>query len=45
MKYVLTEKEIAAIEKALNKGGATEVMVKIEHCKVAVLTVEKKKIM
>ena len=44
MKYVLTEKEIAAIEKALNKGGATEVTVKIEHCKVAILAVEKKKI-
>lgn len=45
MKYSLTEKEIAAIEKALNKGGAAEVTVKIEHCKIAVLAVEKKKIM
>ena len=45
MKYTLTEKEIAAIEQALNKGGAHEVTVKIEHSKVAVIEVAKKKIM
>ena len=45
MKYCLTEKEIAAIEKALNKGGAAEVMIRVEHSKVAVIEVSKKKIM
>lgn len=45
LKYTLTEKEIAAIEQALNKGGANEVTVKIEHSKVAVIEVAKKKIM
>lgn len=45
MKYALTEKEIAAIEKALNKGGATEVILKVEDKKVTLMSVEKKKIM
>ena len=45
MKYSLTEKEIAAIEQALNKSGAHEVTVKIEHSKVTVIEVAKKKIM
>ena len=44
MKYCLTEKELAAIEKALNRGGAAEVTVRIENSKVIVLAVEKKKL-
>lgn len=44
MKHKLTEKEITAIERALNKPGATETAVKIENGKIVVLQVEKKKI-
>lgn len=45
MKHLLTSKEIAAIEKALNRPGATEVAVKIEQGRIIVLSVERKKIM
>ena len=41
----LTTKDIAAIEKALNVPGATEVTVKVEQGRVVVLAVQKKKIM
>lgn len=44
MQYRLSEKEIAAIEKIINKSGAAEAVVKIEQKQVAVLLVEKKKI-
>lgn len=44
MKYVLSEREIAAIEKAINKAGATEAVVKVEKGQVVVLQTEKRKI-
>lgn len=40
----LTAKDVAAIEKALSRGGASEATVKIEQGRVVVLAVEKKKI-
>lgn len=44
MKYQISEKDKAAIEKAINHSGATEATVKIEKGEVVVLMVEKKKI-
>ena len=43
-KYSLTEKEVVAIEKVLNKSGPTEAIVKIENGAVVVLQTEKKRI-
>ncbi|WP_298069879.1 hypothetical protein [uncultured Mailhella sp.] len=44
MKYQISEKDKAAIEKAINRAGATEAVVKVEKGDVVVLMVEKKKI-
>ena len=44
MARTLTAKEIVAIEKALSKPGATEVIVKVEQGRIVVLAVEKKRI-
>lgn len=44
MRYTLSEKEIAAIEKVLNKAGATEAVVKVERGQIVVLLAEKKKV-
>lgn len=44
MSYKLSEKEIAAIEKALNKSGRTEALVKAENGNITVILLEKKKI-
>lgn len=44
LKHQLTDKDVAAIEKAINHAGATEATVKIEQGKVVVLMVEKKRI-
>lgn len=45
MKYELSGKDISAIERALNKGGRTEALVKAENGKIVVLLLEKKRIM
>lgn len=42
--YCLTEKDIRAIEKAVNHPGKTEATVKVENNRLTVLLVEKKKI-
>lgn len=42
MKYTLSKKDVTAIERAINKPGATEAAVKIESGKIVVLQVEKK---
>lgn len=44
MRYHLTEKEIAAIEKVLNMAGKKEVILRIEGGKVAVIQAERKKV-
>lgn len=44
MRRKLSEKEIEAIEKALNKNGSPRVEVKVENGKVVVLQVEAKKV-
>lgn len=44
MKYVLTEKEIAAIEKAINKSGSPTVEVCIKSGKIAVYQVNSTKV-
>lgn len=44
MPYSLTEKDIKAIEKAVNHPGRTEATVKVENNRLTVLMVEKKKI-
>lgn len=44
MKKSLSINEVLAIEKALNKPGASEVTVKVEQGRIVVLAVEKKKI-
>lgn len=45
MKYSLTEREITAIEEAINvRAGAAEVVVRVEKGEVVVLKVEKKKL-
>ncbi len=44
MKHILTEKEIAAIEKVLNASGSEEAIVKIERGQVVVIECKKKKI-
>lgn len=41
----LTEREVEAIEKALNRQGTSEAVVKIEHGKVVVLMSQRKKIL
>lgn len=42
-KYALTEKEVVAIEKAINKAGVSEAVVKVEKGEVVILQVEKRK--
>lgn len=44
MKKKLSEKEIEAIEKALNKNGAPRVEIKVEKGKVVVLQVEAREV-
>lgn len=44
MKHKLDEASISAIEKAVNRAGVTEAVVKVEQGKIVVLQVEKKKI-
>lgn len=44
MPYCLTEKDILAIEKAVNHPGSTEAHVKVERGEITVIMVEKKKI-
>lgn len=44
IKASLSRENIAAIEKVLNKGGSPEALIKVEHGKVIILQVEKKKI-
>lgn len=39
----LTPRHVEAIEKALNRGHASEAMVKVEGDKVVILQVEKKR--
>ena len=41
----LTEREVEAIEKALNRKGASEAVVKIEQGKVVVLMSQRRKIL
>ncbi len=43
-KYTLTEKEVVAIEKAINKTGVSEAIVKVEKGEVVVLQAEKRKV-
>ena len=43
-KYQLAEKDIAAIEKAINAHGMTEAVVKAAQGKVIVIQVEKKQL-
>lgn len=44
LSYKLTEKDVAAIEKGLNKGGKTEVVVRVVKEQLEVVLHEKKKI-
>lgn len=45
LKYMLSEKDIAAIEYALNKSGrSSKVEVKIENNKIVVLQINVKKV-
>lgn len=44
MKPKLSEKDISAIEKALQKGGKTEANIKVENGQIVVLQIDKKKI-
>jgi hypothetical protein len=44
MRLTLSEKEISAIEKAINKSPGAEAIVKIEHSRITVLQAERKKI-
>ena len=44
MKAEITEKEKTAIEQGLNRRGVSEVSVKVENGRIAILQVEKKKI-
>ena len=44
LRYHLTEKEIAAIEKVLNMGGKKEVIIRVEGGQVAVVQAERKRI-
>ena len=44
MKHTLSDKDVAAIERAINHAGATEATVKIEKGEIVVLMVEKKRI-
>lgn len=44
MQIKLTEKEVSAIEKTLNRAGRTEAWVKVENGKVVIIRVERKKV-
>ena len=44
MKYQLTEKEVAAIEKVINRSGITEAVVQVKNGEIIVLQQEKRKI-
>ena len=44
MKRLLSEKNIEAIEKSLNRSGAARVEVKVEHGQIVVLQLDAKKV-